>query len=140
MYPTNEKRGGRATATIALCVIRFFFEQTLRLEWTTLRFVRPAPEHRLPVVVRRGEGRRVLAAVRIPVYRVCLTTIYACGLRLLEGARLAVADVDSARMVVHVHGKGKQDRYIPLPPPVLQAGLAKRAHVHTLRSASSHCP
>jgi hypothetical protein len=42
--------------------------------------------------------------------RIC-ASIYACGLRLLEGARLQVADVDSARMVVHVHGKGKQDRF-----------------------------
>ena len=99
LYMANEKKVARATATIALCGIRFFFEQTLRREWTTLRFVRPAREHKLPVVLSREEVRRVLATVRIPVYRVCLTTIYACGLQLLEGARLQVADVDSARMV-----------------------------------------
>jgi site-specific recombinase XerD len=131
LYLANEKQVARATATIALCGIRFFFEQTLRREWTTLRFVRPAREHKLPVVLSRDEVRRVLAAVRIPVYRVCLTTIYACGLRLLEGARLQVADVDSARMVVHVHGKGKQDRYVPLPAPILP-GL--RAYWQTHRS------
>ena len=131
LYLANEKKVARATATIALCGIRFFFEQTLRRDWTTLRFVRPAREHKLPVVLSRDEVRRVLAAVRIPVYRVCLTTIYACGLRLLEGARLQVADVDSARMVVHVHGKGKQDRYVPLPAPILP-GL--RAYWRTHRS------
>jgi integrase/recombinase XerD len=131
LYLANEKQVARATATIALCGIRFFFEQTLRREWTTLRFVRPVREHKLPVVLSRDEVRRVLAAVRIPVYRVCLTTIYACGLRLLEGARLQVADVDSARMVVHVHGKGKQDRYVPLPGPILP-GL--RAYWRTHRS------
>jgi len=75
LYLANEKKVARATATIALCGIRFFFEQTLRREWTTLRFVRPAHEHKLPVVLSRDEVRRVLAAVRIPVYRVCLTTI-----------------------------------------------------------------
>jgi len=48
------------------------------------------------VVLSRDEVRRVLAAVRSPVYRVCLTTSYACGLQLLEGARLEVADIDSA--------------------------------------------
>ena len=73
----------------------------------------------------------MLAMVRIPVYRVCLTTIYACGLRLLEGAHLQVADVDSARMVLHIHGKGKQDRYVPLPAPILP-GL--RAYWRTHRS------
>lgn len=97
LYLANEKKMARTTATIALCGIRFFFEQTLRREWTTLRFVRPAPEHKLPVVLSRDEVRRVLALVRIPVYRVCLTTIYACGLRLLEGAHLQVADVDRCR-------------------------------------------
>jgi len=38
----------------------------------------------------------------------------------MEGARLQVADVDSARMVLHVHGKGKRDRYVPLPETTLQ--------------------
>lgn len=131
LYLANEKKVARTTATIALCGIRFFFEQTLRREWTTLRFVRPAPEHKLPVVLSRDEVRRVLAVVRIPVYRVCLTMIYACGLRLLEGAHLQVPDIDSARMVVHVHGKGKQDRYVPLPAPILP-GL--RAYWRTHRS------
>src|SRR6185295_11264992 len=64
LYLANEKKVARTTATIALCGIRFFFEQTLRHEWTTLRFVRPAPEHKLPVVLSRDEVRRVLAAVR----------------------------------------------------------------------------
>ena len=115
LYLTNEKKIARPTATIALCGIKFFYEQTLKQEWPTLRFVRPAAEHKLPVVLSREEVRRVLAAVRIPVYRACLTTIYACGLRLLEGTRLQVPDVDSARMMLHIHGKGKQDRYVPLP-------------------------
>src|SRR5712691_9748190 len=35
LYLTNEQKVARATATIALCGIRFFFEQTLRREWTT---------------------------------------------------------------------------------------------------------
>ena len=58
LYLANDKKVARATATIALCGIRFFFEQTLRREWTTLRFVRPAREHKLPVVLSRDEVRR----------------------------------------------------------------------------------
>src|SRR5262249_61457008 len=57
--------------------------------------------------------------------------ILAWGLGLLEGAGLKVAEVDGARMVVHVHGKGKQDRYVPLPAPILP-GL--RAYWQTHRS------
>ncbi len=74
----------------------------------------------MPVVLSRDEVRRILAAVRIPVYRACLTTIYCCGLRLLEGTHLQVPDVDSARMLLHLHGKGKQDRYVPLPQSTLK--------------------
>src|SRR3970282_607780 len=110
LYLANEKKVARATATIALCGIRFFFEHTLHRDWTTLRVVRPAREQRLPVVLSRDEVRRILEAVRIPVYRMCLTTIYACGLRLLEGAQLQVGQVDGARRLLLVHGKGKHDR------------------------------
>ncbi len=120
LYLANEKKVARATATIALCGIKFFYEHTLRRDWPTLRFVRSPREKKLPVVLSRDEVRRILAEVRIPVYRVCLTTIYACGLRLLEGAHLQVPDVDSGRMVLHIHGKGKKDRYVPLPTPTLE--------------------
>jgi site-specific recombinase XerD len=119
LYLTNEKKVARATATIALCGVKFLFEHTLKRDWTTLNFVRPARERKLPVVLSREEVRSILDAVRIPVYRMCLTTIYACGLRLLEGAHLQVSDVDGGRMVLHIHGKGKIDRYVPLPEPTL---------------------
>ena len=102
LYLTNEKKFARASATIALCGIKFFYQHTLQQRWTTLELVRPAPEKKLPVMLSREEVRRILGAVRTPVYRTCLTTIYACGLRLLEGAQLQVADVDSARMVLHI--------------------------------------
>jgi len=120
LYLANEKKIARPTATIALCGIKFFYEQTLKQPWPTLRFVRPPREWKLPVALSRAEVRRILHEVRIPVYRACLTTIYACGLRLLEGTRLQVPDVDSARMVLHIHGKGKQDRYVPLPQSTLK--------------------
>jgi site-specific recombinase XerD len=70
-------------------------------------------------VLTRDEVDRALAAVRIDVYRLCLTTIYACGLRLLEGASLQPADVDSARLQLYVRGKGNKDRYVPLPVALL---------------------
>ena len=131
LYLANEKKLARPTAIIALCGIKFFYEQTLKQPWPTLRFVRPPREWKLPVVLSRAEVHRILHEVRIPVYRACLTTIYACGLRLLEGTRLQVPDVDSARLLLHIHGKGKKDRYVPLPQSTLQL---LRAHWRTHRS------
>ena len=131
LYLANEKQVARATATIALCGIRFFYEQTLHQSWSTLRFVRPGRVKTLPVVLSRDEVRRILLAVRQPAYRACLTTIYAGGLRLLEGAQLQVTQVDGARLHLHIHGKGRKDRYVPLAAPTL--GLL-RAHWRTHRS------
>lgn len=120
LYLTNGRKVARSTTTIALCGIKFFYERTLQQQWPTLRLVRPAYEYKLPVVLSRDEVRRILAEVNLPVYRVCLTTIYSCGLRLLEGARLRVANIDSGRMMLHIHGKRKKDRYVPLPRRTLE--------------------
>lgn len=83
--------------------------------------MRPPRRKKLPAILSRDEVRRALTAVRIPAYRACLTTIYACGLRANEGAHLRVEDVDSGRMFLHiVQGKGNRDRFVPLPEPTLQ--------------------
>ena len=131
LYLANVKHFARASFTIALCGIKFFYERTLGRQWQVLDLVRPVRERKLPVILSRDEVPRILGCVRLPVYRVCLTTIYVCGLRLLEGARVHVADVDSARGLRHVHGKGGPDRYVPLPVAAL--GML-RAHWRTHRS------
>jgi integrase/recombinase XerD len=121
LYLKNEKHAARNTCTLALCSLKFFYQQTLKRDWPVLDFVRPARDRKLPVVFSVEEVQQILSCVHKVRYRVCLSTIYACGLRLLEGVQLPVADVDGARMVIHVrHGKGGQDRYVPLPRRTLE--------------------
>ncbi len=83
--------------------------------------------------MRGGGGGSVRGgwSVNIPVYRVCLTTIYACGLRLMEGATLTVPQIDSSRMLVHIRGKGAKDRLVPLPEASVEM---LRDHWRTHRS------
>jgi len=119
LYLKDGKKLARNSITIALCGIKVLFEQTLQRQWRLFEIVRPPREKKLPVVLSREEVGRIFAQVRIPVYRVCLTTLYGCGLRLMEGARLQVPDVDSARLLLHIHGKGSRDRYVPLPATLL---------------------
>ena len=120
LYLKNVKHAARNTCTIALCGIKFFFQHTLGREWKTLDFLRPPHEHKLPVVLSIEEVGRILNCVHHQRYRVCLTTIYACGLRLLEGVRLQVKEIDGERQMLHLHhGKGGKDRYVPLPPACL---------------------
>lgn len=121
LYLKNVKKRSRSTCTIALCGIKFFYEQTLKRDWPTLTLVRPPRERKLPVILSREEVHHILGCLRQPHYRVCLSTIYSCGLRLQEGVNLQVSDIDSGRMMVHVHrGKGNKDRYVPLPQGTLE--------------------
>jgi site-specific recombinase XerD len=121
LHVKNEKKWARATCTIAICGIKFFWEQTLKRDWITLGLLRPAREKRLPVILSREEVLSIMKNVRFFRYRVCLETIYSLGLRVGEGTRLKICDMDSARMVVHVrNGKGGKDRYVPLPRRTLQ--------------------
>src|SRR6266496_5901628 len=90
LHLTLEKKVARATATIALCGIKFFFQNTLQRNWTTFKLLRPPRQKKLPVVLSRQEVQQILACVRKPIYRVCLTTIYVCGLRLNEGRCLSI--------------------------------------------------
>jgi integrase/recombinase XerD len=118
----------RSASTIALCGITFFYEYPLKRAWTTLTFVRPPQEHTLPVILSLEDVRTIRQAVRLPRSHVCLSTLYACGLRLQEGTPLQVPDSASARMVVHVrNGTGAKDRYAPLP----QQTLARLRHSWT---------
>ena len=121
LHLKNTKRYSRNTMTIAICGIRCFYKDTLSRDWKIFGIVRPAPEKKLPVILSREEVRRILSLIRLPRYRVCLSTIYSCGLRLQEGTNLRVADIDSGRMMLHIrHGKGAKDRYVPLPQRTLE--------------------
>jgi hypothetical protein len=55
LYLANEKKVARATATIVLCGIKFFYEHTVQRTWTTLRLVRPPREKKLPAVTLRPD-------------------------------------------------------------------------------------
>jgi len=120
LHLTLEKKVARPTATIALCGIKFLFQNTLQRSWTSLKLLRPPKEKKLPVVLSRQEVQGILGCVHTPIYRACLTTIYSCGLRLSEGIFLHPCDVDSGRMLLRVRGKGNKDRYVPLPQRTLE--------------------
>jgi site-specific recombinase XerD len=119
VHLTHVKRVSRSTATVAMAGIRFFYEKTLGREWKVFGLARPPRSNKLPVVLAREEVRKILGQVEDDAYRVCLTTIYACGLRLMEGARIQVLDIDGRRRMLHVHGKRGKDRYVPIPQAAL---------------------
>jgi site-specific recombinase XerD len=109
------------TMRICYCGIRHFFVHVLRRNWHTLELIRAQSERRLPAVLSREEVRALLGCVHTPHNHAFLATVYSCGLRLQEAQYLEVADIDSRRLMIHVHrGKGAKDRFVPLPEATLQ--------------------
>ena len=72
LYLKNVKRASRSACTVALCGIKFFYQHTLRREWSTLDLVRSPREKKLPVVLSTAEVGRILECIRRQRYRVYL--------------------------------------------------------------------
>lgn len=109
--------------TMRICYsgIRFFYEHVIKRDWHILGILRAQVEHRLPAILSREEVFEVLKHVRTLQNYTYFAVVYSCGLRLHEALNLQVSDIDSTRMMIHVHrGKGAKDRYVPLPDSTLK--------------------
>jgi integrase/recombinase XerD len=120
LHRKNTDHWSSNTMRICYCGIRFFYEHVLQRNWHILGILRAQTERRLPAVLSVEEVRNILACVKTFQNHAYLSTVYSCGLRLHEGLHLEVSDIDSTRMMIHVHrGKGAKDRYVPLPQSTL---------------------
>jgi integrase/recombinase XerD len=121
LHLKNDRKFASGSLVIAYSGIKFFDSHTTPRDWPTLQRLRVRKEKRLPDVLSVDEVRRLIAAVRTRHNQTYFWTVYSLGLRLEEGLRLQVGDIDSERMLVHVHrGKGAKDRYVPLPSRTLK--------------------
>jgi integrase/recombinase XerD len=120
LFLIADKQLAPNTTNVALNAIKFFYTYILRRPWPLRDLVRPPLPKKLPVVLSVEEIWRIIEQVRRPDYSVCLSVIAACGLRLLEGVRLQVTQIDSARNQLLIRGgKGNKDRAVPLPSRTL---------------------
>ena len=120
LHRRNADHWSPNTMRICYCGIRFFFVNVLKRDWHLFAILRAKSESRLPAVLSREEVRKILSCVRTAHNYAYLLTVYACGLRLTEALHLEVSDIDSSRMMLHVHrGKGAKDRFVPLPKTAL---------------------
>jgi integrase/recombinase XerD len=95
LFLKNVKHYARNSSTIAICGIKFFYQHTLQRNWTTFGLLRAPREKKLPVILSQQEVHQILSCLRLPRYKVCLKTIYSCGLRLQEGTNLHLADIEA---------------------------------------------
>ena len=96
---------------------------------------------RLPVVLTPGEVRRLLAEMNGSV-GLLVALLYGTGMRLLEGLRLRVKDIEFERREIVVRsGKGGKDRVTVLPENLvlpLQEQLARARALHQRDLAEGH--
>lgn len=96
--------------------LKFYYEHVLRKPWVAPGLIKPPKSQRLPDIITVEEARRIFLATSVLSYRVFFFTVYSLGLRLGEGLRLQVGDIDAVRQRVHVRdAKGNRDRLVPLP-------------------------
>ena len=96
--------------------LKFYYAHVLRKPWVAPGLIKPPKIQRLPDIVTIAEAKQIFAATRVVSYRVFFFTLYSLGLRLGEGLRLQVGDIDAARGRVHIReAKGNRDRFVPLP-------------------------
>lgn len=105
-----------STVKLDLYGLKFYYAHVLRTPWVVPDLIKPPKTQRLPDIVTVEEARQLLAATRVISYRVFFFTLYSLGLRLGEGLRLQVGDIDAPRKRVHIRdAKGNRDRFVPLP-------------------------
>jgi integron integrase len=124
-----------ATQNQAKSAILFLYREILQHELPWLEHVQQArTSQRLPVVLTREEARSVLQRLR-GVHRLIGELLYGSGMRIMEGVRLRVKDVDFARGQILVRdGKGQKDRVTMLPvgtEPKLRQHLAEVREQHS---------
>ena len=125
----NERQVSASTHHQALSALLFLYQQVLGLQlpWMS-ELGRPRAERRLPVVLSVDEVAAVLGELPSGEWRTFGQLLYGTGMRLLEGLRLRVKDVEFDRSALIVRqGKGGKDRVVMLPQmlkPALQAQLA----------------
>lgn len=109
-----------STVKLDLYGLKFYYTHVLHKSWVAIDLIKPPKVRRLPDIVTVEEAQRLFLTTGTLSYRVLYFTLYSLGLRLGEGLRLQVGDIDATRQRVHIRdAKGNKDRLVPLPAATL---------------------
>jgi integron integrase len=111
----------------------FLYREVLSLDLPWMENIaRPMTPTRMPVVLSTPEIAQLLAKVE-PSHALIVQLLYGSGLRLMECLRLRTKDIDfDRRLIVVREAKGKKDRVVMLPQPLIAALKAQLARAHGL--------
>lgn len=120
LHRRNVDKWAPATLRIAYSGVKFFFINVLKQNWHIFSYLDAKRSNTLPCVLTREEINRIFAQLKTFHNYAYLSTVYSCGLRLQEALYLQISDIDSQRMLIHIHrGKGCKDRFVPMPESTL---------------------
>ena len=101
--------------------LKFFYTNVLQKTWEDIPLIKPPKGKRIPDILTIEQANQLFGATNKLSYKVFFFTIYSMGLRLGEGIKLTVGDIDSVNMRVHIRdAKGNKDRLVPLPGNTLR--------------------
>jgi integrase/recombinase XerD len=107
---------GPARVLVHLAALKFFYTKTMGKPDLVSFITLPSNTSKLPEVLSPEEVERLLNGLTSAKYRVFFTTMYATGLRLSEACRLQTSDINAARGVILIRGKGNKERLVTLKP------------------------
>jgi integron integrase len=130
-----DRQVSASTQTQALSALLFLYKEVLGIDFPWLTEVTRAKRSaRLPTVLNQEEVRALMAKVEDPLMDLIVRVLYGTGMRLLEGLRLRVKDVDFIRNEIVVReGKGSKDRVTMLP-----VSLTDRLRAHLAVVKAQH--
>lgn len=122
LHIKNEQEYASGSLRVAYSGIKFFYTRTCKRNWESLAQMRIKDDKTLPEVLTIQQVHQIIDCCTTQRMSVYFWTVYSLGLRMNEALHLQIGDIDSQRMMVHIHrGKGAKDRYIPLPTSTLNA-------------------
>ena len=123
-----EKKLSRATIALKLNAIHFLYTNVLHRDFA-IKVSWPKKQYKIPVLMSRAEVKTIIQHCTPEKYRVMLSILYGCGLRISELLNLKVQDIDGERRTFKIiQGKGNKDRFVVIPPSLL--GQLRRYWCH----------
>jgi len=131
-----ERQVSASTQNQAKSALLFLYREVLGVELPWLDgIVSAKASRRLPVVLTQREAGELLHHLNGTMWLI-VALLYGTGMRLLEGVRLRIKDVEFERREIIVReGKGNKDRVTVLPENLIQPlrdQFAKTRRLHTL--------
>ena len=101
--------------------IRFLYKFGLEKKYDKVSFIRPRREKKLPQVIDYEYLKTKLNKIENLKHKAILSVAFSTGMRVSEVINLKITDIDSKRMIIHIHnGKGRKDRIVPLTQYILE--------------------